>query len=481
MVILSTSFLFAARHASRALRASLVFAIAAGCGGAQTHAAAPADIPAGRCDATLPPPLPAIAPARSTLRALRFPQGSSIPFEVGIDLARARKELEAQVPARVAEEHGRDIGAAGRLTLTIDRGPFRFAVEQGKLSVLTDLTAHAQVCKPLGGLGCVQYASCDPTAVARASVPEALTKEARFAPSSVTIDIGRRCVVTALNIDVTPIVEQEARAETKKVEERIDRALPDLHGEAERAWHTLEREMPLRQGACVALHPRELVQGPSRVDGDRLVVRLGVNASPLVTMPCPPAPPETPLPPLRFDPTLSDTFALHVPVARTPDALAASWESALKGKTLAAGGGAVRIESMQAALAAEAIALDVGVSGPACGSVSFVARPSWDAQRSLHAFDVAPREGVVDRVRAVAPGVDVAGLARTLAAKLDDVLPVDDASLGTALDGLKVPLAQGGPELHVDVTEHAPEPIVVTSSAVEPRFLLRGRAQIDVK
>ena len=459
-------------------RALLMLGFMIGCGAGQSGPAAPGEVAAGRCDAELPSPIER-PPARPGLMMLMRPI-STIPFEVAIDLGDAKKALEAQVPMRIADEHGRDLGAVGKLTLTIDRSPFRFAIEGGRLVVKTDLTTHAQMCKPLGVFGCVQYASCDPTAVARASVAEALTPAARFSPSAVNIDFAERCVVTAFHIDVTDMIDQAARGETKKVEQRIDRALPDLHAEAERAWRTLAKTMPLRQGACVALHPTTLVQGRSRIEGEKLVVRLGVVASPSVSMPCAVADADSPLPPLRFDPALPDTFSLHVPVALTADALTSEWRGRLLGKTVSAGDDALRVTSVSVAIANGNVALDVGVGGSACGIVSFDVAPSWDAQRQLVTFAATPIAGELERLRGVARKADAVALGRAIAEKLDMTLPASDASLGTALDGLKVPLAQGGPELAVAVTEHAPEAIAVTNDAIEARFVLRGKARIDL-
>src|SRR3954468_7394253 len=150
-------------------RRFLAIVLLSGWGGAQSGPLAPGEVAAGRCDAELPPPIERAAPRAGTLAMSAI---STIPFEVAIDLEHAKKELEGQVPMRIADEHGRDMGAVGKLTLTIDRSPFRFAVEGGRLVVKSDLTAHAQMCKPLGVFGCVQYASCDPTAVVRASVAE---------------------------------------------------------------------------------------------------------------------------------------------------------------------------------------------------------------------------------------------------------------------------------------------------------------------
>ena len=436
-------------------------------------------IAAGRCDATLAPrPAPSrVAPVPAALAP------GAVPVDVAIDLARVVRSIEAEVPARILEEHDRDIGTPGRLSYVVDRGPLAVTVEGGRLVVRADLVAHAAVCKPIGILGCVTYASCEPTALASASLPAALTRDFGFGPSAVSVDVRRRCVVTALAIDVTPMLEARVRAEARRLQARIDHALPSLRPDAERLWAQLSRPIPLRDGAHASLDPRALLQAPAaaHVAAGALVLRFGVVAAPVVaTEPSADGPPP-PLPPLRDDPSLGETFALAGVVDVAPGALARDAAARLAGSTLEAGEGSVRVDSVQYAWSGERAAIDVAVRGPVCGDVSFDATPVWDASRHVLAFALAPAEGEEARVRAVAPSVDVARLARVLEPRLGYAPPVEDASLAAALENVAVPLG-GGASLHVTL---APRPPGAPGGAVFARGQLRvalaGHAQIDVK
>src|SRR4051794_19997993 len=86
------------------------------------------------------PPLP--APSVSTFT----PPRSTLVVNAEIPLAQIKQALEAKVPRRVAEERDHDIGAAGRLEYTVDRGPFAVRVEADSLVVEAQLLGNARAC-----------------------------------------------------------------------------------------------------------------------------------------------------------------------------------------------------------------------------------------------------------------------------------------------------------------------------------------------
>ena len=97
------------------------------------------------------------------------------------------------------------------------------------------------------------------------------------------------------------------------------------------------------------------------------------------------------------------------------------------------------------------------------------------------AFTLTPAEGEDARVRAVAPAVDVARLARVLEPRLGYAPPVEDASLTAALQNVAVPLGDGA-TLHVTLARRAPDaPDATVFARGQLRVALAGHAQIDVK
>ncbi|MFO0662005.1 MAG: DUF4403 family protein [Polyangiaceae bacterium] len=134
---------------------------------------------------------------------------SRVVVEVQVDAPALLGSLEKGVPKRVASARRVSLGDAGRLSYTVDRGPFSARIENDALVVETRVDASAEICKPLGLLGCVEYATCAPGALAQARLPLLLQPSYRFPPPQVSIPVTRRCTLTALDIDVTGRVQRE--------------------------------------------------------------------------------------------------------------------------------------------------------------------------------------------------------------------------------------------------------------------------------
>src|SRR5262249_48666154 len=139
------------------------------CGGPDGREAGRAPL-ADTCRIQLSPrsaPLDSVVLAPATPALIR---SSRIVAHVELKLATLAKELESKVPERLAEERNKGIGIAGHLNYSVDRGPFRVAVEGDSLVVRTDVRARAEACR---GRSC--YASCEPEGQAKATVPLRLT------------------------------------------------------------------------------------------------------------------------------------------------------------------------------------------------------------------------------------------------------------------------------------------------------------------
>jgi hypothetical protein len=222
---------------------------------------------------------------------------------VDIPLAAIAKELEAHVPVRLAEERGRDIGVAGSLSYTIDRGPLAVVVEGESLVVRTDVRAHAEACAK-GRC----YAGCDPGARATATVPLRLGADFRVAPSRVEARLTERCLVRAflVKIDVTPIIEAQLAPALRRIERDIDQRLPPLRPQAERLWAELAKTRAIPLGGCVVVATTGLVQGPVAARPGAVRLRFGVVAHPELRRSCGDVPPAAPLPPLAQDPGMAE-------------------------------------------------------------------------------------------------------------------------------------------------------------------------------
>jgi hypothetical protein len=292
---------------------------------------------------------------------------------VDMPLAPVTAELEKNVPRRVAEERGRDIGVAGSLNVVGDRGPFTTSVDGENLLVRTEIRVHAEACAK-GRC----YASCDPIANATAAVPLRLTPDYRFAPSRVTVALTRGCQIRVLGgfvtVDITPTIEKLMAAELHSVERQIDARIPQPRPQVERLWKELNAPRALPLGACAVVNPRGLVQGPMQGAPGHVRMRFALDALPELRTQCGDPPPALPLPKLAHDPRMPEEDELVV---------AFVWPLTKVGSQIQGGdpfvfeGSRVRATSAKATAAGAEVDLDLALRGEACGEVALRAKPTW--------------------------------------------------------------------------------------------------------
>ena len=403
---------------------------------------------------------------------------SQIPLEVQVDLSIARKSVESQVPKRVGAGSGVSVGSAGLVSYTIDRGPFSFAMVGESLVARTDLTITASVCKPVPGLGCVQYGSCTPLARVEAGLPTQLTDQYGLKASTVNIVVTRRCLMTALDIDVTPIIEAKAAEEAKKIKAKIDASLPNPQKEVAHAWELAQTSLPLAKDSCVQLHPRTLVQGPTRIASDQLVARFAVVAEPTVDSPCGDEPKPIALPPLTHDSKLENRFSVHLPVRVAMSSIEATWQKTLVGKSFDAGP-SLTVQSVAARTSNVGIDLDLAVNGTACTTLLFEGTPQWDeAKHAIRLSPLVPVSGEIDRLKGA---LDPVKLETPLADMLVYLPPLDDISFGKSLEQAKELVTEKDREVELVIDKSGSEGVVASDLGLEARFLLEGHAAIHVK
>jgi hypothetical protein len=288
-------------------------------------------------------------------------------------LAPLTAELEKNVPRRVVEERGRDIGVAGSLNVTVDRGPFAASVEGENLLVKTELRGRAEACAK-GRC----YASCDPVAHATAIVPLRLTPDYRFAPSRITVAFARGCSIRVLGgivtVDVTSAIESAMGGAVRRVERQIDARIPQPRPQVERMWRELNAPRGLPLGACALVNPRGLVQGPMQGATGTVRMRFGLDALPELWTRCGVSPPALPLPKLAHDPRMAEEDDLVVAFVWPLSKVASQVSS---GDPFPFEGARVQATSAKAISAVADVDLDLTLRGEACGEVALRARPAW--------------------------------------------------------------------------------------------------------
>ena len=431
----------------------------------------------GECVATIAPRTRTVVPPSP----LEPPPSSTIPLSVVVDVPPMKKELEAQVPMRVAEEHDRSIGTPGLLTYTVDRSAFTLSMAGNALVASTDLTVHASICHPVIGLGCVQYGSCTPLLHVTATLPTTLTSDYALPPSTVAITVTRRCLMTALDIDVTSIVQSNADAQARRVKAQIDASLPKPKEQVARAWDLAQSMIPLGKGSCIRLQPRSLVQGPAKIVKDQLLARFAVVADPIVDAPCTDSPAKVALPKLGHDDTLAEGFSVHlaerISTARVED----EWKTRLSGVTLAAGPSSARVTNVAVHPAQKGLSIDAKIAGPTCGVVLFDATPIWNEKD--HEVVLSPLTEIAgerDRIFLPAPILAVGALADSLRSKLVFSPPVDDVSLGQSLEDAKNLVTEKDREISLVIEKGGNEGVFTTPAGIELRFLVEGHAELRI-
>jgi len=324
---------------------------------------------------------------------------------VELSLRNLEKELEPQVPKRVAEARGQDIGVAGSLNYTVDRDTFRASVEGEALRITTLLRGHAEACAK-GRC----YTSCDPEIQITARVPLRLSPEYRFARPTVQADFVRGCEVRVLGgfmrVDVTPTLRAQIAPALRNVEDNIHKRLPDLRPQAERLWAELGKDHALPLGLCLQSAPTAVAQGPVAPSTDLIPLRFAITMTAELARRCVERPKTAlGLPPLAQEPAMPREANVLLGVVHEGTVLPAQLLGAPAGRLLS--GASVPGNT----------AVDLTLGGDVCGPLAFRGRLSPDASNQNIVFD-ALTLSKPDAQRAAALGVDAGALAGELSGKV---------------------------------------------------------------
>lgn len=425
---------------------------------------------ADTCRVQLPPAAPSAAPVPAGPLAI---DPSTLVVHVEVPLAAVRSNLEAKVGRRVAEEKDHDIGAAGRLEYTVDRGPFTASIQGDALVLETPLHGHARACAK-GRC----YAGCDPEMKAVARVPLRLGADYKFRPSAVRVDVVRGCEVRALGglvtVDATPALRSKLAQESRRIEQQIDRELPDLRPEAERLWGALGKVQTLPLGACAVVRPEGVVQGPPGGTADLARLRFGLIARPEMRARCGEAPKAAPLPALRDEPSLPDAGEVSIASSLATEAPGIAVETSVTDVDLGRGHARARRTSGGAS------ALVVGLGGDVCGDLAVgAAGAAWtDDAKAVHLVGVTPLAGEAER--AAPGGVDPAALARAVE-RAPIPVALGPAELKTLVPDLVKGLSDDRVVVSAAIAEARPGPAGVRGGDVVAVVRARGSLTVRAK
>ncbi len=327
------------------------------CGGSPVAERARAQL-ANTCATQLPPR--ASAPAEGSPVEPGPIARSLLVAETEFPLKRLLDALEARAPKRVAEERDHDIGLAGRLQYTVDRGKFSATVEGDALVVSVPLNAQVEACAK-GRC----YSSCAREARVSTRVPLKLGNDERLHANDVRVDVTKGCKLRAgfISIDVTPIIRGQVDQRRGQILAAIDRELPDLRPHANRIWSELEKPRPLPLGSCLVLAPEALVLGPASGTKTSARVRFGLYARPELRTACGEAPPPRKRPQVRYEAALPAEGELHLAIMLNDQVMRDAFLSRTPGDLIE---GRASVTTVKGSVAR---GLELKLGGEICGDV----------------------------------------------------------------------------------------------------------------
>jgi hypothetical protein len=193
-----------------------------------------------------------------------------------------------------------------------------------------------------------------------------------------------RCEITALDIDVSPIVERafQSRLRQALIEamQEVTPALDALRIAAARGWSELQVPRDLGSGLWLAARPLGVGMAPPVGQGRQLSTLIGISLQPILstTKPAPAA--LRPLPPLSlFRPGGGDLFfdlALDMSVAD----LSAAVKQQVRGQSVEAAGLKLVVEDADLSVADNRLILKASIVGDTEGLLEVRGRPAIDAE-----------------------------------------------------------------------------------------------------
>ena len=326
-----------------------------------------------------------VASCGSAALAKQRPSLLEVPVE--LDLSPAFAAAEALVPRQTGGPGWRDWHGL-KVRYQAWRGPLVLNLRGDVLLVQAHVRYRAEARKDLiGDLGI--SAGCgvqEPprqaligVAIRLALAPDWTLRPAfRLLPTRF-ID---RCEVTALDIDVSSLVEQ---AFEKRMREALTDALrelapalDDLRTSAARGWAALQTPQSLVPGLWLAARPEGLGLAPPVGEGHRLTTVIGIALRPTITTSKDTESISRPLPPLTlFRPTGGDMrfdLALDLSVPALSEALARR----LAGQTVEVRGVPVTIDNPMLSVSGDRLVLMADIGGEVPGRLELRGRPALD-------------------------------------------------------------------------------------------------------
>jgi hypothetical protein len=447
--------------------------ILAGCVSGTSQLPQGSQTTAAECTVRLPPrgataSVAAASPTRVAPRSLLVVQAE-------MPLSPLQQQLESRIRPQLAEGRVR-IGPGGTITYSAVRGPLALSVSRTALIAEMPVQARAEACR---GERC--YASCEPQAVVRAVVPLMLRPDYRFEKAKVSARFTRGCQVRALGgfltLDVTPTLEAQLEPELQKVARDIDRQLPDISSEIDRAWQELSKTRDLPLGACLALQPSGVVQGPLTASTHALRARFAVLATPELRAPCRDASVTGPVPALQTDLALPEQGVVHLGLVTPLASVARAWGA---NAPAAAAGKSFHVTRAEVTARGDDLDAELTLAGEICGDVALGASLSFDGDGRF--IDLArPTVSKAETARLTESDISSSELLAALAGA-PRVAPLLSASaVREAAPALALALAPASLDVSAEISSARPAGAAARGTELVAWLEVRGALQVKQK
>ncbi len=304
-----------------------------------------------------------------------------------LDLSPAFAAAEELVPLQTGGPGWRDWHGL-KVRYQAWRGPLVLALRGDVLLVQAHVRYRAEARKELiGDLGISAGCGVDEPprqAVIGAAIRLTLAPDWTLRPAFrlVPTHFIDGCEVTALDIDVSPLVEQAFETRMRKAltdaMRELTPAVDQLRVRAARGWAALQAPWELLPGLWLTARPERLGIAQPLGRGHRLATVVGIALRPVITTSEPETETSRPLPTLTlFPPTASGLrfdLALELSLPALSDALA----SRLRAQTFEVRGVPLTIENPGLSVAGDRFVLTADVGGKVPGRLDLRGRPALD-------------------------------------------------------------------------------------------------------
>jgi len=447
-----------------------------GCGPAAPAPAPPPSVVARpqSCVERLPP---LSLSGRALSPSLELPV-SSVVANVSLDVQAMTSRLSREFPPRVASARDLDASFAGKLSYDIDRTAFHVSLVGDRLQVDTRLTAHAELCKPLGILGCVPYGACDPAAHAVAAVPLVLHPNYAVGPANVSIAITRPCLISALSLDATPRIQSGADQQARRLRSRINAMLPSFEPGARALWTAMGVVVPLGLQSRLRIVPEAVIQGAPTMANHHVSIPLGVRGRMHIESRESEAVASPPLPAPTLEHDLQPGVALDVPVEIDLESASASVSRSIPQRPLDSHEDRLTVVALRLRSDAEGVLLIATLSCHTCGEVAFLAQPVFDNRAARIRFDNVrpldpPTTKLASRLALVASAIQEHAAVE---------LPIDIDSVPRGLErAVSLLRPDSGPDVVVKTEPASVSNVTATPNGLAVIVKVRGTADVVVR